>query len=68
MYGEALKNLEFAPFTLQTQTPFIQALDLPIIPLEVKKEKFLYNLGKAIAIALLMSISFIILRKIIRDN
>jgi len=36
--------------------------------LEVKKEKFLYNLGKAIAIALLMSISFIILRKIIRDN
>jgi hypothetical protein len=68
LYGEALKNLEFASFTLQTQTPFIQALDLPIIPLEVKKEKFLYNLGKAIAIALLMSISFIILRKIIRDN
>lgn len=68
LYGEALKNLEFASFTLQTQTPFIQALDLPIIPLEVKKEKLLFNLGKAIAIALLISVGFIILRKIIRDN
>lgn len=68
IYAEALKNLEIASFTLQNQTPFIQALDLPIKPLEVRKQNLVMNLFKALAYTLLLSGIFIMLRKLIRDN
>ncbi len=68
IYGEALKNLEIASFTLQNQTPFIQALDLPVKPLEVQKQSFPVNVIKALLYTFLISSIIIILRKIIRDN
>ncbi|MEP7195884.1 MAG: hypothetical protein ABI851_05150 [Saprospiraceae bacterium] len=68
IYAEALKNLEIASFTLQNQTPFIQELDLPIKPLEVRKQNLAVNLLKALAFTLLISMIFIMIRKIIRDN
>lgn len=38
MYGEVVKNLELSKFTMQQETPLIQIVDSPILPL--KKEKF----------------------------
>ena len=32
-YGEAVKNYEIADFALKSQTPFVQAIDRPILPL-----------------------------------
>lgn len=37
MYGEVLKNLEMAKFTLDNQTPVFQIIDNPTYPLEKKK-------------------------------
>lgn len=34
IYAEALKNQEIASFSLENKTPFIQAIDLPILPLK----------------------------------
>ncbi|NOT36018.1 MAG: hypothetical protein HOP11_01410 [Saprospiraceae bacterium] len=68
IYAEVLKNLEIASFTLQNQTPFIQALDLPIKPLEVRKPNLFMNLFKSIAYTILFSAIFIMIRKLIRDN
>lgn len=36
-YGEILKNLEIAKFTLMQNTPFIQVIDEPMLPLKVVK-------------------------------
>jgi uncharacterized protein involved in exopolysaccharide biosynthesis len=37
LYGELLKQLELARITLQKETPFIQVIDTPKLPLEKKK-------------------------------
>lgn len=37
MYGEVLKNLEIAKFTLENQTPSLIVIDTPTLPLEKKK-------------------------------
>ncbi len=37
MYGEVLKNLEIAKFTLENQTPSLIVVDIPTLPLEKKK-------------------------------
>jgi len=36
-YGEVIKNLEIAKITLQKETPLIQVIDKPILPLEREK-------------------------------
>lgn len=38
MYGEVLKNLELSRFHMAQETPIVQLVDLPILPL--RKEKF----------------------------
>ncbi len=68
IYTEALRNLEVASFALQNQTPFVQALDLPMKPLEIRKEKLAINILKILAYTFLISSMFIIFRKIVRDN
>lgn len=37
MYGEVVKNLEMSKFSLQQETPLIQVIDLPVLPLSVDK-------------------------------
>lgn len=68
-YAEALKNQEIADFALKSKTPFIQSIDFPLAPLAPSKS-FLSNV-KNISIGgilgLLLSIIFIIIRKIIKD-
>jgi uncharacterized protein involved in exopolysaccharide biosynthesis len=41
MYGESIKNLEIADFSLKNKTPFIQIIDRPFKPLNpISKSKF----------------------------
>ncbi|MDQ3142558.1 MAG: hypothetical protein M3Q56_09975 [Bacteroidota bacterium] len=68
LYAEALKNLEVASFALLNQTPFIQALDLPMMPLEKKGENIIWNLFLGLGLGLFLGVSFILGRKFIRDN
>ncbi|MEM9820151.1 MAG: hypothetical protein AAF985_03735 [Bacteroidota bacterium] len=44
MYGEALKNLEIADFTLKNKTPFVQLIDRPIAPIKANKDSRLRGL------------------------
>lgn len=41
-YGELLKNLEIAKYSLLKQTPLIQIIDAPQYPLDKKKHSFVY--------------------------
>jgi hypothetical protein len=43
-YGEVIKNLEMAKITLQKETPLIQVIDQPVLPLEKDKVSRLYGL------------------------
>ncbi len=67
LYGEVLKNLEIADFTLRNKTPFVQPIDRPILPLDGTKR----SLPKSIIIGLILGLFlgglFVILRKIYRD-
>ncbi len=40
VYAEALKNREIASFSLVSRTPFIQALDLPLMPLKSRQRSW----------------------------
>ncbi|HRH99436.1 MAG TPA: hypothetical protein PK006_00165 [Saprospiraceae bacterium] len=44
IYAEAVKNMELASFSLENKTPFIQAIDHPILPLKTNKESLLKNI------------------------
>lgn len=37
MYGEVVKNLEISKIAMSQETPLVQVVDVPILPLEVKK-------------------------------
>lgn len=65
LYGEALKNLELADFSLKTKTPFIQLLDSPIAPLEVKESSLKKNILLGAILGFIIVSVIIILRKII---
>lgn len=54
-YGEVMKNLELAKLTLLKETPLIQIIDLPVLPL--KKEKK----GRLMGLVTWGGISFLIL-------
>jgi hypothetical protein len=41
MYAEAIKNKETAEFILNSNTPFFQLLDSPVLPLKEKKDSFI---------------------------
>lgn len=68
LYGESLKNLEIADFALKNQTPFVQAIDRPILPLEGIKTSLLKSIILAVLIGILLSSIFIMGRKIYRDS
>jgi hypothetical protein len=67
MYSEALKNKELAAFSLANMTPFIQAIDRPIIPLKRMKEPLWMRLAKAVFYGLAIAVAGLVLMKIYRD-
>lgn len=67
IYGEILKNLETARFTLQTNTPVFQSVDtpnLPIKPERLSKRKAVITGG---FLGAFLAVTFFLGRKIYRD-
>lgn len=68
LYGEIIKNTEFAEFALKTATPFITSIDEPIPPLKPIKEGRLKNLIIYLLIGFALGCVFVIVRKLIHDS
>ena len=67
MYLEIVKNLEISKLTLLNQTPIIQIIDKPILPLEVKENsKILLGLLAAF-LGGFLSLTFFVFRKLFKD-
>jgi LPS O-antigen subunit length determinant protein (WzzB/FepE family) len=53
MYGEVLKNLEIAKFSLENQTPLLQVVDHPTYPLKEKRaSKIIFGIIGAIVLGM----------------
>ena len=68
MYLELVKNLEISKMTLLNQTPIIQVIDKPILPLENTKTSIALVMMISFVLALLLSILYIVLRKLVNDS
>lgn len=65
--GKATGNLEMADYALKHQTPFLQTIDIPYLPLTSSKGSLYKTLGLALALGLFLSIFIIIARKVYYD-
>ena len=68
MYGEALKNLEIAEFSLKNKEPFIAMIDNPLPPIKPLKKSKLIELIKGGILGVFLGIAFVVGRKIYRDT
>ena len=68
MYGEAVKNLETANFTLQNKTPFFQIIDPPVSPLDPSARGFLRSTIIGFLLGGFFACLFFVLRKIYLDT
>ena len=67
MYLEVVKNLELSKLTLLNQTPIIQIIDKPILPIEENdKSKIVFGLLGAF-LGGFLSIAFFVFRKLFKD-
>ena len=67
MYLEIVKNLELSKITLLNQTPIINIIDTPTLPLkEDKKSKILFGVLGGF-LGGFLSICFFIFRKLFKD-
>ncbi len=67
MYGESLKNLELADFSLRTNTPYVQVIDRPLLPLKAEKSSLMKSLIIGIFLGLFIGAFFVIARKVYRE-
>jgi uncharacterized protein involved in exopolysaccharide biosynthesis len=67
LYGEALKNLEIADFSLKTKTPFVQLIDTPIPPLKAVRKSKLKAIVLGGIIGGFLAVLIVLGRKIYRD-
>ncbi|MGZ3756569.1 MAG: Wzz/FepE/Etk N-terminal domain-containing protein [Mucilaginibacter sp.] len=65
--GELVKNLEAEKVVLRKETPLIQIIDSPILPLEVEKMGSIKGFIIGYLIASIMSVTFILFRKISKN-
>ena len=68
MYLELVKNIEVSKLTLLNQTPIIQVIDKPILPLEDTKMSTLLVLLITIFISTTCSVIYFVLRKLVNDS
>ncbi|MBK9109325.1 MAG: hypothetical protein IPM92_13400 [Saprospiraceae bacterium] len=68
VYAEAMKNKEMASFALINKTPFIQAVDLPILPLKSYQMSWPRAILMGLICGLFVGFIFIGFRKMIRDS
>ncbi len=67
MYLVSLKNFEIADFSLRNETPFIQLIDEPIIPLKPDVESKLRSLILGLFLGVFIAVLLIITRKTYYD-
>lgn len=67
MYGESIKQLEMAEFSLKRKTPYVQLIDWPKRPINPKGKSLLMGLIYSIILGMILGITYIIVRKIFRD-
>jgi len=68
MYLEIIKNLEIAKMTLLNQTPIIQVIDQPILPLKDINISSLLVFVIASFGSIFFSLMYFILAKLFRDS
>ncbi len=68
MYGESLKNLELADFSLKTNTPFVQVIDRPLLPLSGNKPSLIKSLIIGMFLGIFLGAFFVIARNIYRET
>ncbi|SIO49173.1 Wzz/FepE/Etk N-terminal domain-containing protein [Chitinophaga niabensis] len=67
MYGEVVKNLEISKMSMAQETPIIQIIDKPILPLPVKKMGFLKGAFIGGFLAGFFILIWLIVRKFYRE-
>lgn len=67
LYTELLKNLEIARLTLRKETPLVQIIDTPKLPLKNEKKGRLFMGFVFAMIAFILSTFYMVLRYLIRD-
>lgn len=68
MYLELVKNIEVSKLTLLNQTPIIQVIDKPILPLEDTKMSTFLVLLITIFISTTFSVLYFVLKKLVKDS
>ena len=68
MYLELVKNIEVSKLTLLNQTPIIQVIDKPILPLEDKKLSPVIIFILAFVLSKTIAISYFVFRKLVIDS
>ena len=67
MHAEALKNLEFADFSLKNKTPFITLIDSPVPPISPESQSLIKAAIVGMLLGLMIGITVVLGRKIYRD-
>jgi uncharacterized protein YbcV (DUF1398 family) len=67
MLVELIKNLEAAKISLRNETPLVQIIDTPILPLDIEKVSKLKGLVIGFMIGLILSVFAITIRKIVQS-
>jgi hypothetical protein len=67
LYGETLRNLEIADFSLKSKTPFVQLIDTPISPLKKNKQSLLFDLIVGGILGGILGACIVIARKLYKD-
>jgi hypothetical protein len=66
IYGEVVKNLEVSKMMLRQETPLIQVIDSPILPLKVSKTGKLFGLISGILLGVLASVFILVFLRIFK--
>jgi hypothetical protein len=67
MYGEVLKNVEIADFSVKNKTPFIQVIDSPLSPLQPARLSFIRQMIIGILMGGLLGSLIVLARKFYRE-
>lgn len=67
LYGEAVKNMEVADFSLKNKTPFIQVIDRPLPPIYGDREAPHIALIIGLITGGILAVAFVVARKIYFD-
>ncbi len=67
IYGEVVKNLELSKMTLRQETPLIQVIDKPVLPLLVTRVGKTRGLISGFALGAIFSCLFLLIKKTISE-